>query len=103
MIPLFVVEAVTEIGASSVVQIRGIAVDQFPTVKVKFTKKLVRTSMHLLNWIVTLKPAKWNRVNIYTNIAYSRRLAQHNSTAAKMGFNIRVMWWHQGNNRLTQS
>ena len=103
MILFLILETVTARGAAGRVQIRGVAVEQFTTVKVELPEKPMRAAMHLLDRIVTLEPGQWSRIKIDGNIAQRRWLALHDRPTPKMGLNVGVVWRHQGNDRLAQT
>ena len=85
------------------VEIGWVAVDQFGTAIIVVLEKMVCTFVDQLHGIVAGKIGQGSRIKVNADVAHRGRLAFHDRTAAKMGFNIGVVRRHHGNDGLAQA
>ena len=80
---LVVIKAIAPIGAASLVQIRRIAVDQFPALIVIVGQEPVRACMHQLHRIRASESLQRPLIAVDPDVAQCRRLALHDRAAAR--------------------
>ena len=102
VIASFVVEAVAPAGTTRRVQIRRIAVNEFPPLIVKVRQESMRTAMHPLHRIGALEGLQRPFIALDADVAQRGRLALHDRPAAEVTLDIGIVRRHQGDDRLTQ-
>ena len=102
VIMLFIVELVAPLGAARRVQVRRIAVNEFPPLIGKVRQEPVRAPQHQLHRIPTLESLQRALIEVDTDIAQCGELALHDRPAAEVAFDVGLVRGHQRNERLAQ-